>query len=75
VEGKKLLKQQTIASLENALDPGRFVRIHRSYIVNLDRLGKIEPYGKDTHVVVLTTGPQLPVSRSGYARLREILEA
>jgi len=74
VEGKKLLKQQTIASLESALDPGRFVRVHRSYIVNLDRLGKIEPYGKDTHVVVLTTGAQLPVSRSGYARLREILE-
>jgi two-component system, LytTR family, response regulator len=74
-EGKKLLKQQTIASLEKALDPGRFVRIHRSYIINLDRLGKIEPYGKDTHVVVLTTGAQLPMSRSGYARLRAVLEA
>jgi len=72
-EGKKHLKQQTIASLERALDPSRFVRIHRSYILNLDRLGKIEPYRKDTHVVVLTTGVQLPVSRSGYARLREIL--
>ena len=75
VEGKKLLKQQTIASLEKTLDPNRFVRIHRSYLINLDRLGKIEPYGKDTHVVVLSTGAQLPVSRSGYARLREILEA
>ena len=75
VEGKKLLKLQTIASLEKALDPRRFVRIHRSYLINLDRLGKIEPYGKDTHVVVLSSGAQLPVSRSGYARLREILEA
>jgi two-component system, LytTR family, response regulator len=75
VEGKKLLKQQTIASLEKGLDPARFVRIHRSYIMNLDRLGKIEPYGKDTHVAVLTSGAQLPVSRSGYARLREILGA
>jgi two-component system, LytTR family, response regulator len=74
VEGKKHLKQQTLSNLEKALDPKRFLRIHRSYIVNLDRLGKVEPYGKDTHVVVLTTGTQLPVSRSGYARLREILE-
>ena len=75
VEGKKHLKQQTLSNLEKALDPERFLRIHRSYIVNLDRLGKVEPYGKDTHVVILTTGTQLPVSRSGYARLREILES
>ena len=75
VEGKKHLKQQTLSNLEKALDPERFLRIHRSYIVNLDRLGKVEPYGKDTHVVILTTGAQLPVSRSGYARLREILES
>ncbi|HEY6291548.1 MAG TPA: LytTR family DNA-binding domain-containing protein [Terriglobia bacterium] len=75
VEGRKHLKQQTISSLEKALDPGRFLRIHRSYLLNLDRLGKIEPYGKDTHVVVLTSGAQLPMSRSGYARLREILES
>ena len=75
VEGKKHLKQQTLSNLEKTLDPERFLRIHRSYIVNLDRLGKVEPYGKDTHVVVLTTGTQLPVSRSGYARLREILES
>ena len=75
VEGKKHLKQQTLSNLEKGLDPERFLRIHRSYIVNLDRLGKVEPYGKDTHVVVLTTGAQLPVSRSGYARLREILKS
>jgi len=73
-EGKKHLKQQTISSLEKALDPARFLRIHRGYIVNLQRVARIEPYGKDTHVAVLTTGAQLPVSRSGYARLREILK-
>ena len=72
-EGKKHLKQQTISSLEKALDPKRFLRIHRSYIVNLERVSRIEPYGKDTHVVVLATGAQLPVSRSGYTRLREAL--
>ena len=72
-EGKKHLKQQTISSLEKVLDPARFLRIHRGYIVNLHRVARIEPYGKDTHVAVLTSGAQLPISRSGYARLREIL--
>ncbi len=73
-DGKKHLKQQTIASLETALDPSRFLRVHRSYIVNLERVAKIEPYSKDSHVAVLTTGAQLPVSRAGYARLREFLD-
>jgi len=73
-EGKKHLKQQTISSLETALDPQRFLRIHRSYIVNLERVTKIEPYSKDNYVVVLGGGPQLPVSRSGYARLRAFLD-
>ncbi len=74
-EGKKRLKQQTISSLEQSLDPARFLRIHRSYILNLDRLKKLEPYGKDTHVAILTDGTRLPVSRSGYSRLRSILDA
>jgi two-component system LytT family response regulator len=73
-EGKKHLKQQTISSLESALDPSRFLRIHRSYIVNLERVARIEPYGKDSHVAVLYNGTQLPVSRAGYARLREFLD-
>ncbi len=73
-DGRKHLKQQTISSLESALDPSRFLRIHRSYIVNLERVARIEPYGKDSHVAVLHNGTQLPVSRAGYARLREFLD-
>jgi two-component system LytT family response regulator len=73
-QGKKHLKQQTISSLEAALDPSRFLRIHRSFIVNLERVAKIEPYGKDSHVAVLNTGAQLPVSRAGHARLRAFLD-
>jgi len=73
-EGKKHLKQQTIASLEAALDPARFLRIHRSYIVNLERVTKIEPYGKDSHLAVLSNGVQLPVSRAGYSRLKSYLD-
>ena len=74
-EGKKRLKQQTISSLEQSLDPARFLRVHRSYILNLDRLKKLEPYGKDSHVAILTDGTRLPVSRSGYTRLRTLLDA
>jgi two-component system LytT family response regulator len=73
-EGKKHLKQQTISSLESALDPQQFLRIHRSYVVNLEKVTKIEPYSKDNHVVVLANGAQLPVSRTGYARLRAFLD-
>jgi two-component system LytT family response regulator len=73
-QSKKYLKQQTISSLEAALDPKNFVRIHRSYLVNLERVSRLEPYGKDTHVVILNDGARLPVSRSGYARLKSFLE-
>ena len=71
--GKKYLKQQTLAEIEAALDPTRFVRIHRSYVLNLDRLARLEPFGKDSRVAVLHDGRQLPVSRTGYARLRELM--
>ena len=73
-EGHKHLKQQTIASLETALDPKYFLRIHRSYIVNLERVAKIEPYGKDSKVAILNDGARLPVSRAGYDRLRTVLD-
>jgi two-component system, LytTR family, response regulator len=71
--GKKYLKQQTISSLEASLDPKSFVRIHRSYVVNLERVARLEPFGKDTHVVILNDGARLPVSRAGHVRLKELL--
>jgi two-component system LytT family response regulator len=72
--GVKHLKQQTIASLEVGLDPARFVRIHRSYIVNFERVARIEPYGKDSRLAILADGTRLPVSRAGYARLKSLLD-
>lgn len=72
-QGKKHLKQQTIASLEACLDPNRFVRIHRSYMANLERVVRIEPYGKDSRLAILSDGTRLPVSRAGYARLQSLL--
>lgn len=72
-EGKAWLKQQPIAKLEELLDPARFVRIHRSYIVNLERISRIEPYGKDSRIAILAGGTRLPVSRTGYARLMDAM--
>jgi two-component system LytT family response regulator len=71
--GEKRIKQQTLSELESLLDPTRFVRVHRSYIVNLESLARVEPYAKDSRVAVLKDGSRIPVSRSGYERLRELL--
>ncbi len=70
---RNYLKQQTISSIEKQLDPARFARIHRSYIVNLERIMRIEPYTKDSRVAVLQDGTQIPVSDSGLARLKTVL--
>jgi len=71
--GVKLRKQQPIGELAAQLDPDRFVRIHRAYVVNIERIEKIELYAKDSRVAILRDGTRLPVSRSGYQRLRELL--
>ena len=68
-EGKDYLKEQTLAQAESALDPAKFVRIHRSYLLNLDCLARIESGDGDTRVAILNGGRRLPVSRAGYARL------
>ena len=73
-EGKTFLKHQTISSLQSRLDPARFVRIHRSYLVNVDRVKKIEPYTKDSKVLILSDQTRLPVSRTGYVRLKRVLD-
>jgi len=69
----KALKQQTMKFYEDNLPAGDFVRIHRSYIVRIQEINRIEPYEKDNHVAVLKTGEKLPVSRSGYKHLKEEL--
>jgi two-component system LytT family response regulator len=72
-EGKQYLKEQTLAELERQLDPMRFVRIHRSYILNIERLARVELYAKDSRVAILRDGTKLPVSRAGYQRLSALL--
>jgi two-component system LytT family response regulator len=72
-EGKSWLKQQTISSLESALDPRRFLRVHRSFLVNVERIVRIDSNTKDTWVAVLSDGSKIPVSRGGHVRFREIV--
>jgi two-component system LytT family response regulator len=71
--GKSYLKDQTLSAVETALDRARFVRIHRSYILNIDRIAKVELYAKDSRMAILRDGTRLPVSRAGYARLSQLL--
>ena len=72
-QGRRLLKEQPISGLEAQLDPARFVRIHRSWLVNLARVAQVEIEGKDRRVAVLQDGTRLPVSRSGHQRLQDAL--
>jgi two-component system LytT family response regulator len=72
-DGKRLLKDQTLAAVEATLDPSRFVRVHRSFILNIDRIAKVELYAKDSRIAILRDGTKLPVSRAGYARLSQLL--
>jgi len=71
--GKSFLKEQTLGDLEAALDPRRFVRVHRSYVLNIERLAKVELYAKDSRVAILADGTKLPISRAGYQRLQRVL--
>jgi two-component system LytT family response regulator len=71
--GKAWLKSQRLAELEEQLDPGAFVRVHRSYIVSLAAIERIEQAGRDSHCAVLRGGARIPVSRSGYQKLKELI--
>jgi len=72
-EGRSWLKHEPLAAVAAALDPDRFVRVHRSYVVAVDRIARLELYAKDSRVAILADGRQLPVSRAGYTRLRELM--
>jgi two-component system LytT family response regulator len=71
--GGKAMKQQSMKYYEENLPAGDFVRIHRSYLLNVSEISRIEPYGKDNHLAILKSGEKLPVSRSGYKQLKEDL--
>ena len=67
------LKNKTMNHFEQVLDAQHFVRSHRSYIINIQQITRIDPYEKDNHVAILRSGAQVPVSRNGYIKLRQVL--
>jgi two-component system, LytTR family, response regulator len=67
------LKNKTMSHFEQALDPGLFVRSHRSFIINIQQITRIDPYEKDNHVAVLRSGVKVPISRGGYAKVKTVL--
>jgi two-component system LytT family response regulator len=66
-------KNKTMSYFEQQLPANDFIRIHRSYIVNVSMVTRIDAYDKESHLAVLSTGIQLPVSKTGYQKLKEIL--
>lgn len=67
------LKHKTMAFFEKTLDPQQFVRVHRSYIVAVKNITKIDPYEKESYLALLKQGARVPVSKAGYNKLREVL--
>ena len=67
------LKNKTMQFYESTLDPHQFVRVHRSYIVHINQITRIDPYQKENHLAILRDGKQIPVSKTGYVKLKEIL--
>jgi two-component system LytT family response regulator len=72
-DARSSLTQQTLQSLEDNLDPRQFVRVHRSYLLNVSRVARIEPWGQGSKMAVLKDGRSVPISRAGEARLRAVL--
>ncbi|MBN2717365.1 MAG: response regulator transcription factor [Deltaproteobacteria bacterium] len=72
-DGHSILKHQTLSSLAESLDVDRFVRIHRSSIVNIDRVERIELLARDKYIAILKDRTELRISRSGHRRLRDVI--
>jgi len=69
----RYMKHKTMTFFEHALDKNIFVRCHRSFIVNVQLINRLEVYEKDSHVAILTSGAKVQVSKSGYQRLKSVL--
>ncbi len=67
------MKQKTMKYFEQHLDENHFVRIHRSYLLNLEFLAEIQQYEKDSWIIMTRQGVKLKVSKTGYANLKEKL--
>jgi two-component system, LytTR family, response regulator len=72
-KGGTYLKKSTLAHLEQTLDPQQFVRVHRSYLIPVSQLLRIEPYEKESHIALLQCGAKVTVSKTGMAKLKGLL--
>lgn len=69
----RYMKHKTMIFFEKALDSNLFVRCHRSFIVAIQEINRLEVYEKDNHIAILKSGAKIPVSKSGYSRLKAVL--
>ena len=69
----RFLKNKTMSFFEKVLDARQFVRVHRSFIVAIDQITRIDPYEKDSHIAILKSGAKIPVSKTGHAKLKQVL--
>lgn len=67
------LKNKTMSFFEKMLDPQQFTRVHRSYILNVNQVTRIDPYEKENHLAILRSGARVLVSKTGYPRLKAAL--
>ena len=67
------LKKKTMNYFETVLDKAQFIRVHRSYMVKIQEVTRIEPYEKDSHIAILKSGAKVPISKTGYPKLKSIL--
>jgi two-component system LytT family response regulator len=67
------LKNKTMSFFEQTLDARHFARVHRSYIVSIAQITRIDPYEKDAHLAILKSGARIPVSKAGYVKLKQVL--
>jgi two-component system LytT family response regulator len=67
------LKKKTMSFYEQSLDATQFVRVHRSYILQLNQITRLEPLEKDTYIALLKSGAKIPLSKTGYTKLKSVL--
>lgn len=73
-EGRAYLKNQRLSELESQLDPSAFLRVHRSWLVNVDCISRIEAATKDSYCAILKDGTKIPVSKAGYQKVRALMQ-
>ena len=73
-EQGKFMKKKTLQHFEDSLSAEQFVRVHRSHLINVMHIARIDPYQKNSHVALLKNNERIPVSRGGYQKLKAMLQ-